>query len=267
MSRTFGAHPSTRCISWRLGRWLSTSTPWKWYISSSEDRLYECTNNTWHFHSRYGGRSTRTGTSHYHRHSFPILGSEVPSDLKRTTIEVQGDKILSTGMADAIPPVRTALPTGLDTHIASLPPSARWALHTTNLVLSGPLVANAISQGICLGMSDGSFKDGFGTAAWILTDGTTAHRAHGEFIVPGLPSNQSSYRSELAGIYALVLAISTLCTHYKLMSGAVEIGCDGKEALHRCFCSTFVPSPMHDHYDLIVATRALISSCPIRWAY
>ena len=173
----------------------------------------------------------QTGISCYHRHSFPILSMDVPSDIKQTTIEFQGNKILSTRVANNILPVSTSIPTMLDIHIASLPPSYRWALHTTNLGTSGPSVAAAISQGICLGMSNGSYKDGFGKAAWILTAGTTDHHAHGELIVPGLPGDQSSYHSELAGLYSLVLAISTICTYFNLLSGMVEISCDGKEAL------------------------------------
>ena len=34
----------------------------------------------------------------------------------------------------------------------------------------GLIVANVIKTGKCIGVSDGSFKDEFGTACWIIQD-------------------------------------------------------------------------------------------------
>ena len=55
-----------------------------------------------------------------------------------------------------------------------------------------------------MGVSDGSFKDQFGTACWILKP---KEQAGGSIwcpcVVPGGGESQSAYRSELAGLYGM----------------------------------------------------------------
>ena len=50
-------------------------------------------------------------------------------------------------------------------------------------------------------------------------------------MVPGYASNQSAYRSEIAGIYAMVLVVEMIKVVWELSVGGILIGCDGKEAL------------------------------------
>jgi hypothetical protein len=59
-------------------------------------------------------------------------------------------------------------------------------------------IANAI-KGNGIGVSDGSFKDKFGTACWILQGETADGEIKCPCLVPGNGSVQSAYRSELAG--------------------------------------------------------------------
>ena len=102
----------------------------------------------------------------------------------------------------------------------------------------------------------------------MLTGWNTKQSIQGNhLIVPGASCDQSSFQSEVAGLYALALVVLLVCAHLNIMSWSVEIGCDGKEALYWCFSPIFVPMPAHVHYDLIVATRTLKDLCPIQWTY
>jgi hypothetical protein len=90
----------------------------------------------------------------------------------------------------------------------------------------GSAIANAIRDGRCVSVSDGSFKDQYGTSVWAIeaessVDRCTGadipaaaacknNRCMGVNIVPGAPSDQSAYRSELVGLYAFLDRWATL---------------------------------------------------------
>ena len=62
-----------------------------------------------------------------------------------------------------------------------------------------------IEAGTVVGVSDGSVKDKFGTASWILENASGSQRIMGNVLIPGFKSGQSAYRSEIGEIYALVM--------------------------------------------------------------
>jgi len=64
-------------------------------------------------------------------------------------------------------------------------------------------IAESISSGTCLSVSDGSHKAPFGTAAWILTDAAMA-KLSGTTTAPGWENEQGSFCSKLEGIYSMV---------------------------------------------------------------
>ena len=74
------------------------------------------------------------------------------------------------------------------------------------------IVANAIRTGKCIGVSDGSFEDEFGTACWIIQGEDVVSPIKCPLVVPGHSSTHSAYRSDLAGIYDMVMMIESLCS-------------------------------------------------------
>ena len=81
-------------------------------------------------------------------------------------------------------------------------------------------------------------------------------------VCPGLVEDMSSYRSELAGLYAIAFVTQQICDYFHILEGAITVGCDGRSALTQVFNSHInVDEPCH---DLILATRHLIQSSPIR---
>jgi len=63
-------------------------------------------------------------------------------------------------------------------------------------------------------VSDGSFKEKFGTAAWVFYHAImNATLGSGKLITPGYPEDKCAYRSELSGLYGIV---ATIQEHFKI---------------------------------------------------
>jgi len=82
-------------------------------------------------------------------------------------------------------------------------PEAEWAFQELHSTSNGKDIAQALSSGTCMAVSNGSYKDLFGTAAWILTNSASVQLL-GLTMVPGSPGDHASYCSKLAGIYSTV---------------------------------------------------------------
>jgi hypothetical protein len=84
-------------------------------------------------------------------------------------------------------------------------PEAQWVTQQVEIFGDWDTWANGDRHRL-QGVSDGSYKDHFGTAAFILViadDSATCIR--GRVVTPGDPEDHNAYRSELAGIYALTV--------------------------------------------------------------
>ena len=126
-------------------------------------------------------------------------------------------------------------------------------------------MAEAIENGTCVAVSDGSFKEEFGTAAWSIQGPTEVHLLTGSCIVPGHAKDQSAYRSELAGLYAIIIMIESVCEVFEIKKGVVEIGCDGISALKQGIVDSDVTNPHQPQFDLIAAIRSALRRVPIVW--
>jgi len=122
-------------------------------------------------------------------------------------------------------------------------------------------------KGTIMAISDGSFKDTYGTAAWTIgvTDGD--QYISGQVICPGDGTDHSSYRSELTGIYVILAITNQLCEYYDIQEGAIEIGCDGLSALQTSF--DYGPHLSYDisNYDLIGAIYHMRKMSKVSWTY
>jgi len=78
-------------------------------------------------------------------------------------------------------------------------------------------------------VSDGSFCEGRGTAAWIIEGKDKAHHIVGVWMTPGTTQDHSSFHSELWGLYGILLTLVHLppATH----KPPLELECDGQAAL------------------------------------
>jgi len=114
-------------------------------------------------------------------------------------------------------------------------------------------------------VSDGSYKDGSGTAAWMIQDMVSKNIMSGMTIIPGHPSNQSTYQSELGGIFSIVAMTHNICKYYAITQGKIQIACNGLGLFTQCFAKYQHPSLSMAHFDLIMSIWKMINKTPIDW--
>ncbi len=149
------------------------------------------------------------------------------------------------------------------THLlASLPNGERWCINSTQMEDDGLTIATAIKSCTATAVSDGSFKDGYGTAAWVLEGTDSSGRIVGQVIAPGDSKDQSAYRSELAGIFSIMVIIEKHCYFYGILEGEITIGCDGLSALNRAFSVVSILDPS---YNLLGAIKHYWAHSTIQW--
>ncbi len=143
----------------------------------------------------------------------------------------------------------------------------KWCLASMNLPDDGSILAHAISQGEAITISDGSFQDTYGTAAWVIEGCDSKGRMKGAVIVSGTAQDQSAYRSELAGIYSILIMVKKICEFFDIQQGAIELGCDGQSALDKAFNYVSIIRLDDANHDLLQAIRTLWASSPIQWKF
>lgn len=81
----------------------------------------------------------------------------------------------------------------------------------------GHAFVTALQSVNAIAVSDGSFKDGFGLAAWVLEGVDQTGRVLGVLSTPGDEKSQSAYRSELTRNFCiLLLTVNKLCEPHNI---------------------------------------------------
>lgn len=159
-----------------LGPWRAVDNRWEWYYSTSDRRLYQKRDKSWVSYNVIVDRPTK-----------PIFSSidlpkEKPSTLEIASVYRRGNKLICSGHGPWLP-TQPLLPCHWATAI-------QQALTSTQRLLLVAQASNVdlLLQGIPLGdvlvVSDGSCKDGYGTAAAILTRASCSCK----LVVHSLPS-------------------------------------------------------------------------------
>jgi hypothetical protein len=151
--------------------------------------------------------------------------------------------------------------------LSDIHPDARWAVENVEVI--GDWSAWALSrQHVLYAVSDGSFKDQFGTAAFVIGAVDQPRVCvRGRVVTPGSPDVQNAYRSELAGIYAITVTHWAVCEFFNIPHGQIELACDGKSALYQAQWSEDFISTQHPHYDLILAIRVTRQCTKWNWLW
>ena len=122
-------------------------------------------------------------------------------------------------------------------------------------------------------MSDGSFNPTLqrASSSFIIALAENSNidiLLSGSNFVPGLPEDQSAYRSELAGILGVLYSVEILVTHFHTTSGSITIALDGESALDEARGDW--PLQIHQpHFDLLQVIRVLVKRLPItvKWKW
>jgi len=249
-----------RCLLNPLGSWTNTTT-WKWFWSDQDSRLLERQLTSWRVW-------IPTRRSRHYAATFHTTDTFVPT----LPVLAQAAIVIPHGITTHFWGARNVLEipkvtrSDFTTFLQNLPGS-QWALQKITTPDIGKGIAQAIQQQTAIAVSDGSFKDQMGSAAWTITIPQADTWIKGYTTIPGIGSDQCAYHSELGGIFSTVTMVNALCSYYSISRGAIQFGCDGLGPLQRCF------DPWHDtpvaapHSDLIKAIRAALAASPITWKW
>lgn len=193
--------------------------------------------------------------------------SSAPTTICRATVYAKGDRIVCTGSAACLD-LSTVPATSFEAHLQRS--VSDWCMHSLELVDDGRPLADALTNGLSatiMAVSDGTFKNTFGTAAWTIETENRGDLLTGSVVCPGHSDDQSAYRSELTGLYVIMTIINQLCHFYTIEEGHVEIGCDGLSALQTVFEQGTVLTTDIPDFDLVGAILHLRRTSQVTWAH
>ncbi len=233
-----------------LGRWHAQHHPTGWFYHVSTHSLWRVTSLQW---ARHGGIPQRTRQHHFHSHG-EIFEPPPMLELYKATVTTVGARLIMTGYQSC---EQTERITDLCQAERITPFSLQWGLQ---LKLDGPqkVLLKALSEGHGYAVSDGSYKDESGAAAWIIEGQTSAARLTGAWHTPGHEEDHSSFRSEVAGVLGILYTLSFwVPTSTK---PTLRLACDGLSVIQRLLNPSPI-EPMEPHADLLAATRHMMSTC------
>jgi hypothetical protein len=235
-----------------LHSWQSLSPlhDWVYFYSPSEDRLYQKSNNSWKIYSYHGGRRTRNRQYKYTNHTTPTKppsATELASVSPRPSptnnqnlVIVALENHTSWQHEEPEDDLTSYNPTtgpflciqdAFDSSIAS----ERILIDEVKLPTDHcQAIATAITNGSANAISDGSYDPitHKGTSSFIIVSGKTdKDPLEGDNWVPGIPKDQSAYRSELAGVGGILASTAIIIQKYNITSGAITIALDEESAL------------------------------------
>jgi len=115
---------------------------------------------------------------------------------------------------------------------------------------SQSILLDALTQGWGYAVSDSSFKDDNGLAAWIIEGHNSTQQLVGQVRTPGHPVDHSSFRSEVAGIVGVLYTL----TFWPPCSGKpdLQLACDGLSVVKRLTNQKPI-EPTEPHADILLA--------------
>jgi hypothetical protein len=192
-------------------------------------------------------------------------GTEVSTSALPASV-IPGRNPVLTGFSSLTHSV-TSAPSTFSQFLSNIHSDAQWVTQNVEVVGDWQVWARD-SRHTLSGISDGSFKDGYGTAAFILMDAEDPKLLiRGRVITPGSREDQNAYRSELAGIYAMTVIQWALSEFFGLTTGTIEVACDGKSALQQAQWPEDFINTNYPHYDMILAIRSVRLLTQWKWSW
>ena len=110
-----------------------------------------------------------------------------------------------------------------------------------------------IAQGSLSMVSDGSYHPDYikGTDAFLIEDLNRKIILQGVCQTPGAPEDINAYRSEIMGLFALLVSIEWVCKNEEVNGGTITVACDNIRGLERCFSADQRPTCRSRHYDIL----------------
>jgi hypothetical protein len=241
-----------------LGAWTRRETCEWFFDATSERLLHSCTGK---IYIRRKGRTTRD--SHMHFEGSNVQDASF-STQRVATVVLLGNKMESFGHL-VTPDI--AAPASFREYVLRNKQWEWWSGQLTYQEDEIRQVALDIREGRGIAVSDGSYKDNYGTAAVIVEGNKSGRSIRTVVIIPGPASIQCAYRSEAAGILAAVQLVEAVVSFYELPYGRCTLGCDGQAALRQSFYKSVGVQVNIPHYDIIGTTRQTTQLSRLQWTY
>jgi len=155
----------------------------------------------------------------------------------------------------------TEITTGWDKQLLSSEYSKQWQLEISKEP-NAEIIKDVLKKYKAIAVSNGSFKQGWGVAAWTIEGGDKDGRLVGIGFTPGTNSNQSAFQSELGGIYGVVLTLKYLMARWEPKPMSIIIACNDKSAVDQ-LNSTKPIQASEAHYDLLSAIQTMRKYLPM----
>jgi hypothetical protein len=127
-------------------------------------------------------------------------------------------------------------------------------------------ISIAIAKDTARAISDGSYDPLIhkGTSSLtIMADKHDRDPLDDDNWVPGLPTDQSAYRSELAGIVGILSAVAVIIQQYDITKGSITIALDRESALDQASAETPLKVNQAD-FDILQDIRERLHILPIK---
>jgi hypothetical protein len=242
-----------------LGDWVRRS---KWSYDPISERLFSKQGES---AVEYQALRTRRSRNSWATFAYPVETTAIPASALPATV-LPGRHPVLTGFSRIRVPTQ-GKPSSLSQFLSTIHQDAQWVVE--NVEVCGDWQTWALSnQHMLYGVSDGSFKEKFGTAAYVIgvVDKPQIYM-RGRVVTPGNPEEQNAFRSELAGIYAITVMHWAVCEYFTLEQGQIELACDGKSALHQAQWSEDFINTQYPHYDMILAIRSIRQRTNWNWSW
>jgi hypothetical protein len=252
-----------------LGYWTAEGCQhWMWWYDSTTDSLYRRHSDGSFNYPDKSSRNTRQAAWRFNDQI--KIPCTIPSAATPCTVIQQGQFLLLQGTASRVVESTPTTPSSFPSfqlYLASLT-SQVWVFETVQFQGLCESIAQSIQQGTCSCVTDGSFKDQHGTAAWKIVDlDKPEHFIEGQVVTPGFPYQQDAYRSELSGLYASVMAINALTAFYDLQVGSITMACDNSLAIRMTSYDPLGTNPSScAQFDLVMAIQQAKTS-RITWIH
>jgi hypothetical protein len=249
-----------------MGQWTATTDCWDWFFSPSEGAVYRRGAHIWRKFSTSGRtrstsfRALRWATGWVTALPDNLAGAtvRVSATWKYTHVVVTGIGIDSPPLAPS--PVASVRDAWLHARLAD-----EWAPEWLRVSGNEALLVAALEAGDLRVVSDGSYKDGIGTASVVVTNPSKTAEIRINCRVPGARRDQSAYRSDLLGMLCGLTAASWLASAHKTLGSAVY-ACDSLSAFPNAFANRPL-HPMQAQFDVLLAIRGLRSSSrEVNWS-
>jgi hypothetical protein len=242
-----------------LGKWLTLPPDtWKWTYSPSQNRVFRRLNDGYQIFSAAPARRLLRAPK------YDRIGTctSLPADVERTTVSEQPTFVRCHGSVPGI-----CNPSDAPSVATTIHPRDQWAVQSLDCPEEGATIARALISGQAIAVCDGSYKDQFGTAGFVLQNRDKHDgRILGANVTPGHREDQNPYRSEIGGIFAVVVVVEALVQLHDISQGTIELACDCESGLISIFTHEY-DTPSQPHHDLIHEIRRRIASSPIEWKY